>query len=169
MYGHEFEQAPGVGNWQGRLACFSPWGLKESDMTEWLNWWESRCLRHPCVKRGFPGGSYSKESACNAGDQGSSPGSGRLPGEGNGNSLQNSCLDNPMERGAWWATVHGVSKSWTWLSPWSHRESDIAEWLMKRWLNYLTRLNGTSGIISMKCRLGPEYKRLCISNHAVWI
>ena len=54
-----------------------------------------------------------KESACNAGDLGSIPGLGRSPGEGNGNSLQDSCLGNPLDRGAWWATVHGVTQSWT--------------------------------------------------------
>ena len=64
-------------------------------------------------KMGFPGGSDKKESACNAGDSGSIPGSGRSPGEGNGNPLQYSCLENPMNRGAWWATVHRVTKSWT--------------------------------------------------------
>ena len=65
---------------------------------------------------GFPGGSEVKVSACNAGDRGSIPGSGRSPGEGNGNPLQYSCLENPMEGGTWWATVHGVAKSWTQLS-----------------------------------------------------
>ena len=55
----------------------------------------------------FPGGSDSKESACNAGDPGSIPGSGRSPGKGNGSPLQCSCLENSMNRGAWWATVHG--------------------------------------------------------------
>ena len=59
--------------------------------------------------RGFPGGSDGKESACNAGDLGSIPVSGRSPGEGNGNPLQYSCLENPTE-GAWWATVHGVTE-----------------------------------------------------------
>ena len=59
---------------------------------------------------GFPGGSDGKESSCNVGDLGSIPGSGRSVGEGNGNSLQYSCLENPMDRGAWWATVHGVTK-----------------------------------------------------------
>ena len=53
----------------------------------------------------FPGGSDSKESACNAGDQGSIPGSGRSPGEGHGNPLQYSSLENPVDRGAWRATV----------------------------------------------------------------
>ena len=52
-----------------------------------------------------PGGPDSKESACNAGDQGSIPGLGRFPGEGNGYPLQYSGLENPMDRGAWWATV----------------------------------------------------------------
>ena len=56
-------------------------------------------------------GSDSKELAFNAGDQGSIPGSGRLPGEGNGYPLQYSCLENSMDRGAWQATVHGVTKS----------------------------------------------------------
>ena len=56
---------------------------------------------------GFPGGSDNKESACYAGDPGSFPGSGRSLGEGNGHSLQYSCLENSIDRGAWWATVHG--------------------------------------------------------------
>ena len=58
----------------------------------------------------FPGGSAGKESACNAGDLGSIPGSGRSPGEGNGNPLRYSCLENPMDRGAWQAIVYEVSK-----------------------------------------------------------
>ena len=57
----------------------------------------------------FPGGSDGKEHACNAGDPGSIPGSERSPGEENGNTLQYSCPENPMDRGAWWATVHGVT------------------------------------------------------------
>ena len=65
---------------------------------------------------GFPGGSEVKASACNAADLGSIPGLGRSPGEGNGNPLQYSCLENPMDGGAWWATVHGVAKSRTRLS-----------------------------------------------------
>ena len=63
---------------------------------------------------GFHGGSDGKESACNAGDPGSIPGSGKSPGEGNGNPLQYSWLENPRDRGAWGrAAVHGVSKNWT--------------------------------------------------------
>ena len=68
---------------------------------------------------GLPGGTVVKNPTANAGDardSGSIPGSGRSSGEGNGNPLQFSCLENPMDRGAWWATVHGVAKSWTQLS-----------------------------------------------------
>ena len=63
---------------------------------------------------GFPGGSDSKESACNTGNPGLIPGSGRSPGEGNGNPFQYSCLENPMDRGAWQASVHGhrVGHNW---------------------------------------------------------
>ena len=60
---------------------------------------------------GFPGGSVGKESACNAGDAGSIPGSGRSPRKENGNPLEYSCLKNLMNRGAWWTRVHGVAKS----------------------------------------------------------
>ena len=60
--------------------------------------------------RAFPGGSEGKESACNAGDPGSVSGLGRSPGEGNGNRLQYSCLENSMDRGAWWGTVRGLQR-----------------------------------------------------------
>ena len=66
---------------------------------------------------GFPGGSDGKASACNAGDPGLIPGSGRSPGEGNGNPLQYSCLENSMDGGPWWATY----------SPWGHKEVDTTE------------------------------------------
>ena len=61
----------------------------------------------------FRGGADGKESTCNSGNLGSIPGLGRSPGEGNGNPLQYSCLENPMDGGAWWATVHRVAKSQT--------------------------------------------------------
>ena len=67
-----------------------------------------------CVSRhemGFPGASDDKESACNAGDLGSIPGLGRSAGGGHSNPLQYSCLENPMDRGAWWATIHEVAES----------------------------------------------------------
>ena len=72
----------------------------------------------------FPGGSDGKESACSAGDLGMIPGSGRSPGEGNGYPLQYSCLENSMERGAWWATVQGVTKSQTRLT---YRYTDMRD------------------------------------------
>ena len=71
--------------------------------------WEKQVLA-------FPGGSDGKKSACNAGDPGSIHGSGRSPGEGNGYTPQHSCLENSMDKGAWWVTVHVVTKSWTQLS-----------------------------------------------------
>ena len=65
---------------------------------------------------GFPGGSDGKESTSNVGALGLIPGLGTSPGEENGNPLQSFCLENPEDRGAWWATVRGVAKSWTQLS-----------------------------------------------------
>ena len=67
----------------------------------------------PNATLGFPGGSVSKESACNADDLSPIPGLGRSPGGGHGNPLQYSCLENPMDRGAWQAAVHGVTKHQT--------------------------------------------------------
>ena len=84
--------------------------------------WTPNCLKSiACFHStlwGFPSSSDGKASACKAGDPGLIPGSGRSPGEGNGNPLQYPCLENSMVRGAWWAIVHGVTKSWTRLSGW---------------------------------------------------
>ena len=80
--------------------CVTVHGVTESDTTE-LNWYTSV---------GFPGGSVVKNLPANAGNSGSIPRSGRSPGEGNGNPLQYSCMENPIDRGAWQATVHGVAK-----------------------------------------------------------
>ena len=63
--------------------------------------------------RATSGGSEGKESACYVGDAGSIPESGKSPGEEHGNTLQYSCLENSMDRGAWWVTDHRVAKSWT--------------------------------------------------------
>ena len=76
----------------------------------WCWLWVSH-IRMACI--GFPCGSAGKEAARNAGDLGSIPGLGRSPAEGNGNPLQCSYLENPMDRGAWLATFHSVTKSWT--------------------------------------------------------
>ena len=75
------------------------------------SWLKSRSLG----LSGLPWWLSSKEFTCYAGDGGSIPGSGRSPGGADGNQPQYSCLENPMDRGAWWATVHRVAKSWTWL------------------------------------------------------
>ena len=86
--------------------------------SRWIPMAESSNLQNQLLLQwlSFPGGSEVKASAPNAGDLGSIPGLGRSPGEGNGNPLQYSCLENPMDGGAWWATVHGVTKSHTRLS-----------------------------------------------------
>ena len=76
--------------------------------------------RHPF----FPNGSVTNKSACIVGDRGSIPGLGRSPGEGHGNPLQYSCLENSTDRGAWWAIIHRVVKSQTWLS-------------MQAWLDFI--------------------------------
>ena len=67
---------------------------------------------------GFPHSPVGKESACSSGHLGLIPGLGRSPGERTGNPLQYPCLENPMDSGAWQATVNGVAKSWTWVSDW---------------------------------------------------
>ena len=82
------------------------------------------------TKRGFPGSSASKESACNARDPGSIPGWGRSPGEGNGHPHQYSCLENSMDRGAWWATVHGIVESdcdWVTNTQHTHTHTEILQ------------------------------------------
>ena len=71
---------------------------------------------HLHLNKGFPGSSDGNESSCNAGDAGLTPGLRRSTGEENGNPLQYSCLENPMDGEAWLPTVHGVAKSWTGLS-----------------------------------------------------
>ena len=82
--------------------------------------------------QGALGGLDDKESACNAGDVGLIPGLGRSPGEGNGNPLQYSCLENPMDRRAWWATVHGIAKSRTRLSDFTFTLFNLyAEYIMR--------------------------------------
>ena len=87
-----------------------------------------------CREGCFPGGSDCKESACNAGDLGLIPRSGKSPGEGNGYPLQYSCLENHMDRGSWWATVHGIIKSQTWQR-WLSMHA-CAWGLCREWLRY---------------------------------
>ena len=94
---------PGKSHGRRSLVESSPWGQEESDTTERLHF--------TLVPLGFPCSSAGKESACSAGDPGLIPGLGRSPGEGNGNPLQYPCLEKLMDRGGWWAAVHGVAKS----------------------------------------------------------
>ena len=104
--------SPGIASFEISISpplCFS--------LAKMENYWLASL-----AARGFPGGSVIKNLptyAGDAGDTGSIPGSGRLPGGGHGNPLQYSCLGNPMDQGAWRATVHGVTKNWTRLSNWS--------------------------------------------------
>ena len=95
----------------------NPPAMQETLFDSWVGkiFWRRDRLPTP-VFLGFPGGSDCKESACNAGDLGMIPGLGRSPGGRHGNPLWYSCLENPMDRGACWATVHGVTKSRTQLS-----------------------------------------------------
>ena len=98
------------------------WGYRPQSRRVRHNWSDLACMHvHIYLNKSipascFPGDSEVKVSACNVGDLSSIPGSGRSPGGGKGNPLQYSCLENPMDRGAWWATVHGVTESRTRLS-----------------------------------------------------
>ena len=102
---------------QRSLAGYSSWGHKESDRTEWLSTAQQ-------INWGFPGGNSGKESICQGRRHkrpGFDPWVGTIPWRSKCNLLQYSCLENPMDRGAWWATAHGVTKSWTWLKQLSLR------------------------------------------------
>ena len=104
-------------------------------------WHRAECYTHfiSVMRVGlhFPDSSSSKESTCNTEDEGLIPGSGRSPGGGNGNPLQYSWLENPMDRGAWWAIVHGVAKSQTPLSDWTRTRS------FNKWLSQAYCVPGT--------------------------
>ena len=115
----------------------------------------------------FPGGSHGKASVYNVGDLGSIPGSGRSPGEGNGNPLQDYCLENPMHRGAWQATVHGVAKSRTRLSDFTFT-LDMGGW-NSLWNLCFSHLTGER--IGLNIRTGS--KAVCLydvfsCNNAFW-
>ena len=118
LNGQEFEQTPRVGNRQRSLACCSPWGCKESDMTEWLKSNNKiHMLKPKPFLPTFRGDSLITQmienptaSVGDIRDTNLIRGSGRSPGERNGNPLQYSCLENAMDGGAWWATVHGLTK-----------------------------------------------------------
>ena len=90
------------------------------------------------ISSSFPGGSVVENLPANARDTGLIPGPGKSPGEGNGNPLQYSCLENPMDRGTWWAIVHGFSK-----------ESDMTEQLKQQ--NLLVLLSTTFSVFTASC------------------
>ena len=90
-----------------------PWSMGSQRVRhEWSDWAWAYLYIHSHTHRGFPHGSEGKHSACNARNLASIPGSGRSPGGGHGYPLQYCCLENPMDRRAWWVTVRGVTKSW---------------------------------------------------------
>ena len=103
-------------------SVIGPKGCRPTNFLSWISavwnchFCKPKTIRHDQLHRGFSGGSDSKESVCKSGDLGSTPGRGRSPGEGNGYPLQYSFLENSMDTEAWWVIVHGVAKSWTWLS-----------------------------------------------------
>ena len=133
--GHNLGQSSGDGEGQEGLVCCNPWGLtgrlKNNNNTifcinsstlmilflcpvhRYIYMCVCVCIHTATETLAIPCGSEGKASACNARDLGSIPGWRRSPGEGNDNPLQYSCLENPMDGEAWWATVHGVAKSWT--------------------------------------------------------
>ena len=98
-----------AGGWDGNDAITGIQSTYESDHNQGITvwWWEKIKV---CLLWGLPGGSDGKESACNARDPSSISGLGKSPGEQNGNPLQYSCLEKSIDRGVWWATVHGVTK-----------------------------------------------------------
>ena len=125
------QDLPKSPSWNLRFGLYLP--LQGRQLTEW----PASCFSSVW---GFLGGSDGRESSCNAGGLSSIPGSGRSPGEGSGNPLQYAWLENPMDRGAWWAIVHGVPKSWTRLSDYHfHFQSDIRRdfsWSKKRFFQW---------------------------------
>ena len=96
----------------------------------------------------FPGGSVGKESACNAEDLSLIPGSGRSPGKGNDNLLWYSCPGNPMDRAAWWTTVHGVAKSRKSLS--THATADVYSEELKTYLHKMFYISVHSDVVHDK-------------------
>ena len=136
------ERFPGAGNdnplQYSFLENFIDRGAWQSMGSQWVghNW----AIEHTHKRgKGFPGGSLGKELACNAGDAGLIPESGWSPGGGHGNPLQYSCLENPVDRGAWWATVHSVTKSQTRLKRLSThtKENGATEDAMVGWHHQL--------------------------------
>ena len=141
----------------------------EINSTELLKWsfkiffayiFKKICLKFILeINRGFPGGSNGKEYSCNAGDLGSIPGSGRFPGKWSGKPLQYSCLENSMDRGAWWATVHGIAKSQTCKSSFHfHSETNFVGLFFK--ISLALAFENESEII--KCCISCNMEDFCL-------
>ena len=101
-------------------SLITSWQIDGRQWKQWQTFFWGGEAPKPAFSYGFPGGSEATASTCNAGDPGLIPGLWRSPGEGKDNPLQYSCLENPMDRGAWQATVHRVAKSQTRLSDFIH-------------------------------------------------
>ena len=110
-----------------------------------------------------------KNPSAKAGDLGLTPGSGSPPGEGNDNLLQYSCLENPMGRGAWQVTVHGVAKNQTWLSNWTTTKH-IDAYL---WLNICSILENVRrallSLVNENLQNPPTALLLCFGSYSWWI
>ena len=125
----------------GRAWWTAIYGVTQS--WAWLKWLSSS-------SSSSSSSSDSKASTCNARDLGSVPGWGRSLGEWNGNPLQYSCLENPVDRGAWWLTVHGVAKSRSDKTH-AHRSHEYFLFSFLWWGNYYITLFGNSSVASFKC------------------
>ena len=111
------------------------------------------------LRWGFPSGSGGKVSTCQAGDLGSIPGLGISPGEGNGNPLQFSCMDNSMDRGAWIAIIYGVSKSQTWLKQLSMHAHPFFDWVT--WFFFFFTLNCMRHLYILEISQSPVSHIIC--------
>ena len=122
----------------------------------------------PESQMGFPGGSVVKNLLANAGDPSSiPPGSGRSPGEGTGNPLQHPCLENHMERGVWWATGHGMAKSWTWVSDWTPPLSHMTEGKLNTAHSHIVQRDGVVDFPRLYCQRVGYFNTVTRWAHAV--
>ena len=148
--------------------CWWRWDVWDGLSLKWWRWdwkrgWESdgEGLMYSTHNQGFPGGSEVKASAHNAGDLGSIPGLGISPGEGNGNPLQYSCLENPMDARAWWTTVHRVTKSQTQLSDFTFHSTH-------KWALYPTGEGTLEVLRSYEIKLSFESSQSDSQESSVW-
>ena len=108
-----------------------------SPFPRWYQSAEGAYIASLHLRSGLSGQLKGKESACNPGDAGSIPGSGRCPGGGHSNPLQDSCLENPLNRGAWWTTVHSITKSQTQLKRLSTQAPRLFLFFLPGWFSWL--------------------------------